>query len=71
VACHVLGAGPVKTTAEEADLLKVKAKSGNWRDVERLGRPQDRQLLDYAIAKGEAGVYLRLSPEQYSRLRRP
>jgi hypothetical protein len=24
-----------------------------------------RQLLDYAIAKGEGGVYLRLSPEQY------
>jgi hypothetical protein len=29
------------------------------------------QMLDYAIAKGEGGVYLRLSPEQYARLRRP
>jgi hypothetical protein len=32
---------------------------------------EDRQMLDFAIAKGEGGVYLRLSPEQYARLRRP
>jgi hypothetical protein len=28
-------------------------------------------MLDHAIARGEGGVYLRLSPDQYARLRRP
>jgi hypothetical protein len=31
---------------------------------------EDRQLLDYAIAKGEGGMYLHLSPEQDARLSR-
>jgi hypothetical protein len=48
---------------------------GKIRELARRGEawqtPEDRQLLDYAIAKGEGGVYLRLSPEQYARLRRP
>jgi hypothetical protein len=48
---------------------------GKIRELARRGEAwqtsEDRQLLDYAIAKGEGGVYLRLSPEQYSRLRRP
>jgi hypothetical protein len=34
-----------------------------------LANVGDRQMLDYAIAKREGGVYLRLSPEQYARLR--
>jgi hypothetical protein len=48
---------------------------GKIRELPRRGEAwqtsEDRQLLDYAIAKGEGGVYLRLSPEQYARLRRP
>ncbi len=47
---------------------------GKIRELARRGEAwqtsEDRQMLDYAIAKGEGGVYLRLSPEQYSRLRR-
>jgi hypothetical protein len=48
---------------------------GKIRELARRGEAwqtsEDRQLLDYAIAKGEGGIYLRLSPEQYARLRRP
>jgi hypothetical protein len=48
---------------------------GKIRELTRRGEAwqtsEDRQMLDYAIAKGEGGVYLRLSPEQYARLRRP
>jgi hypothetical protein len=48
---------------------------GKIRELARRGEPwgisEGRQLLDYAIAKGEGGLYLRLSPEQYARLRRP
>lgn len=31
---------------------------------------EDRQMLDQALAKGAGGVYLRLTPDQYARLRR-
>jgi hypothetical protein len=48
---------------------------GKIRELARRGEAwqtsEDRQMLDYAIAKGEGGVYLRLSPAQYARLRRP
>jgi hypothetical protein len=48
---------------------------GKIRELARRGEAwqtsEDRQLLDYAIAKGEGGVYLRLSPGQYATLRRP
>jgi hypothetical protein len=48
---------------------------GKIRELARRGEAwqtsEDRQMLDYAIAKGEGGVYLRLSPGQYARLRRP
>ena len=30
-----------------------------------------KERMEYAIAKGEGGVYLRLRPDQYARLRRP
>jgi hypothetical protein len=47
---------------------------GKLREFARRGEAgqtsEDRRLLDYAIAKGEGGVYLRLSPEQYLRLKR-
>jgi len=71
LACHILGARTAKTTARNADLKD----EGKIRELARRGEAcqtsEDRQLLDYAIAKGEGGIYLRLSPEQYARLRRP
>jgi hypothetical protein len=42
----------------------------SWANRENLALEQVRQLLEYAIAKGEGGVYLRLTPDQYSGLRR-
>jgi hypothetical protein len=48
----------------------MKERSGSWRRGEAWQTSEDRQMLDYAIARGEGGVYLRLSPEQYARLRR-
>lgn len=71
LACHVPGARTANTTAQNADLQD----EGKIRELARRGEAwqtsQDRQMLGYAIAKGEGGVYLRLSPEQYARLRRP
>jgi hypothetical protein len=57
---------PKKLTFHDEGKIRELARRGEaWQTAE------DRQLLDYAIAKGEGGVYLRLSPEQYARLRRP
>jgi hypothetical protein len=70
LARHVLGARAAKATTQDADFKD----EGKIRELARRGEAwqtsEDRQLLDYAIAKGEGGVYLRLSPEQYARLRR-
>ena len=38
---------------------------------EAAGNAEDRQMLDLALRKGEGAIYLRLTPDQYSRLRRP
>jgi hypothetical protein len=52
-----------------SDGVKARPRTGTpWGS---LAASEDRQMLDYAIAKGEGGVYLRLSPEQYARLKRP
>jgi hypothetical protein len=57
---------PKKLTFKDEGKIRELARRGEaWQTSE------DRQLLDYAIAKGEGGVYLRLSPEQYARVRRP
>ena len=50
-----------------ADLEKIRElarRGGAWRDSE------SRQMLEYAIEVGRGGIYLRLTPEQYARLRR-
>jgi hypothetical protein len=62
----------------EPGLQTPLAKKLTFKDegkIRELSRPreawhtsEDRQMLDYAIAKGEGGVYLRLSPEQYRKL---
>ena len=57
---------PKTLTFKDEGKIKELARRGEaWQTSE------DRQMLDYAIAKGEGGVYLRLSPGQYARLRRP
>ena len=38
---------------------------------EAWGDSESRQMLELAIEHGEGGVYLRLTPEQYAKLRRP
>ena len=53
------------TFKDEGKIRELARRGEAWHDSE------SRQMLDYAIAKGEGGVYLRLSPEQYARLRRP
>jgi hypothetical protein len=62
----VVSSRPACTESVEEPLKVGLALRGEaWQTSE------DRQMLDYAIAKGEGGVYLRLSPDQYARLRRP
>jgi hypothetical protein len=53
------------TFKDEGEIRELARRGEAWQTYE------DRQRLDYAIAKGEGGVYLRLSPDQYARLRRP
>jgi hypothetical protein len=65
----------------EADLKTPLPRQFTFNDPEKIrelarrgeawGDSESRQMLEHAIAKGEGGVYLRLSPEQYARLRRP
>jgi hypothetical protein len=52
------------TFRDEGKIMELALRGEAWQTSE------DRQLLDYAIAKGEGGVYLRLTPEQYRKLRR-
>lgn len=53
------------TFRDEGKIRELARRGEAWKTSE------DRQLLDYAIAKGEGGIYLRLSPEQYARLLQP
>jgi hypothetical protein len=53
------------TFKDEGKIRELARRGEAWQTLE------DRQMLDYAIEKGEGGVYLRLSPGQYARLRRP
>ena len=57
---------PKRLTFRDEGKIRELARKG-----EAWGTSEDRQLLDYAIAKGKGAVYLKLSPEQYSRLRHP
>jgi hypothetical protein len=62
----------------EPGLQTPLPKTLTFRQIRELARrgeawqtSEDRQMLNYATAKGEGGVYLRLSPGQYAALRRP
>ena len=70
LACPVHGARTANATPKMLT-FKMRAKFASWHGVERRGKRRRIEILGYAIAKGEGGVYLRLSPEQYARLSRP
>jgi hypothetical protein len=53
------------TFSDPEKIRELARRGGAWRDSE------SRQMLEHAIENGRGGVYLRLTPEQYRRLRRP
>lgn len=55
---------PRKLTFAHADKIRDLARRG-----EALGTSEARQMLEYAIEVGRGGVYLRLTPGQYAKLR--
>jgi hypothetical protein len=57
---------PRKLTFASPDKIRALAKRG-----EAAGTLEDRAALEHAIETGRGGTYLRLTPEQYARLRRP
>jgi hypothetical protein len=56
---------PRRFTFAHADKIRELARRG-----EALGTLEVKQALEAAIENGSGGVYLRLTPEQYSRLKR-
>jgi hypothetical protein len=56
---------PRKFTFADPEKIRELARRGEaWSDSE------SRQMLEHAIETGRGGVYLRLTPSQYARLRR-
>jgi hypothetical protein len=65
----------------EADLKTFLPRTFTFADPEKIrelarrgeamGTSEARQLLEYAIEAGRGGVYLKLTPEQHARLKRP
>jgi hypothetical protein len=56
---------PRKLTFTDPEKIRELARRG-----EAWGTSEARQMLEHAIETGRGGVYLRLTPEQYGRLRR-
>lgn len=65
----------------EADCRTALPKTLTFADPEKIrelarrgeawGTSEARQMLEYGIEVGRGGFYLRLTPEQYAKLRRP
>jgi hypothetical protein len=55
---------PRKLTFADPDTVRELAKRG-----EAMGTSEMRQMVEYAIDVG--GIYLKLTPKQYARLKRP
>ena len=55
---------PKKMTFNDPDKIRELARKG-----EAWGDSESQQTLEYAIKNGRGGVYLRLTPDQYARLR--
>ena len=53
------------TFASSGKILELARKGEAW------GTLENGQALERAIAAGHGGCYLRLTPDQYARLRRP
>jgi hypothetical protein len=55
---------PRTLTFSDPDKIRELARRGEaWNDSE------SRQMLEHAIETGRGGVFLRLTPDQYARLR--
>ena len=54
-----------KFTFADPEKIPQLAKRG-----EAWGDSESRQMLEHAIENGRGGLYLRLTPDQYARLRR-
>jgi hypothetical protein len=57
---------PEKLTFTDPEKIRELARRG-----EAWGDSESRQMLEHAIETGRGGVFLRLTLEQYARLRRP
>jgi hypothetical protein len=57
---------PCKLTFTDPEKIREIARRG-----EAWGTSESRQMLEHGIETGRGGCYLRLTPEQYGRLRRP
>jgi hypothetical protein len=57
---------PRKLTFKDPEKIRELARRG-----EAWGDSESRQMLESAIENGRGGVYLRLTPDQYKKLRRP
>jgi len=55
---------PKKLTFADPDKIRELARRGD-----ALGTSESKQMLEYAIEVGRGGIYLRLTPEQYKKLR--
>jgi hypothetical protein len=56
---------PRKLTFTDPEKIRELARRGGaWRDS------KSRQMLEHAIETGRGGIYLKLTPAQYARLRR-
>ena len=56
---------PRKVTFPDADKIRELARRG-----EALGTSEAKQMLAHAIETGKGGAYLKLTLEQYARLKR-
>jgi hypothetical protein len=57
---------PRMFTFADPEKIRELARRG-----EAMGTSEARQMLEYAIEAGRGGVYLKLTPEQHARLKRP
>jgi hypothetical protein len=55
---------PRKLTFTDSDKIRELARRG-----EAWGDSESRQMLEHAVETGRAGCFLRLTPDQYARLR--
>ena len=57
---------PKKLTFNDPEKIRELARRG-----EAWGDSESRQMLEHGIENGHGGLYLRLTPDQYKKLRRP